>query len=75
MKKGNPLMVRLISDFPASDCNITDKHGFTPLMHAMDFQPEREGNWNDFIIVNLLLDREDKKLDLMDNHKRTILSL
>ena len=74
MKKVNPVIVRLILDFPGSDCNITDEHSFTPVMHAMDPQPEREGDWNEFIIVKLLLDREDTKLDLMDNYKRTILS-
>jgi len=74
VKKSNPVMVRLILDFPGTDCNITDEHGFTPLMYAMDPVPEREGVLNDFIIVKLILDKEDTKLDLVDAYNRTILS-
>ena len=74
---GNPVMVRMILDFPGADPNITDERGRTPLMRALNPKDafDRNATNRDTTIVKLLLDKENTRLDVVDNFDRPALSL
>jgi len=64
-EKGNPDIMRMLLDYPGIDVNFKTYKGLIPLTQAMKY--------NKPMIVEMLLSREDTRLDLIDDENESAL--
>ena len=64
-EKGNPDIMRMLLDYPGIDVNFKTYKGLIPLTQAMKY--------NKPMIVEMLLSREDTRLDIIDDENESAL--